>query len=65
MLDWASKAQAYDQKRSSVDTGLINLLDALAYGKSDVKLMARKFSNMQIVPSSEIPELRGRISTEQ
>ena len=37
-------------------------MNAHAYGKNDLKLMARKFASMQIVPIDDVPELQGLLT---
>ena len=47
--DFSDRALDRDHRRSSVETGLLQILNAHAYGKIDLKLMARKFASMQII----------------
>ena len=51
--DFSDRALDRDPRRSSIETGLLQIVNALAYGRQDPKLMARKFSNMQIISIAE------------
>ena len=48
-----------------METGLLQILNAHAYGKNDWKLMARKFYGMQIISIDGIPELNGVLTQEE
>ena len=63
--DFSERALDRDSKRSSVETGLLQIMNAHAYGRNDTKLMARKFTGMQIVPIDDVPELQGLITQEE
>mmetsp|Transcript_9695 Transcript_9695/g.11937 ORF Transcript_9695/g.11937 Transcript_9695/m.11937 type:complete len:182 (-) Transcript_9695:287-832(-) len=51
-------------KGNSVETGMLDILNAHAQGRTDLKLMARKFSNMNIIPVDQMPDLEGYLSVE-
>ena len=55
--DYSDRALDRDPRQNSVETGILQILNAHAYGRTDVKLMARKFSAMQIVSIDGVPEL--------
>ena len=63
--DFSDRALDRDQRNNSVETGMLQILNAHAYGKIDLKLMARKFAGMQIVSIDDLPEIRTTISTEE
>ncbi len=44
--DFSDRALDRDTKRSSVETGLLQIVNAHSYGRVDMKIMARKFINM-------------------
>ena len=44
---------------------MLQILNAHAYGKIDLKLMARKFAGMQIVSIDDLPEIRSTLTTEE
>ena len=48
--NFSDVAMKRNTKGSSVETGLLEILNAHAAGRNDLKLMARKFSNMNIIP---------------
>ena len=63
--DFSDRALDRDHRRSSVETGLLQILNAHAYGKIDLKLMARKFASMQIISIENLPELKGILTQEE
>ena len=63
--EFSDRALDRDNKRSSVETGLLQILNAHSYGRIDLKLMARKFANMQIVGLQALPELNGILTQEE
>jgi len=63
--DFSDRALDRDARRSSLETGLLQILNAHAYGKVDLKLMARKFSGMQIVSIDGVPELNNVLTQEE
>jgi len=63
--DYSDRALDRDSKRSSVETGLMQILNAHACGRVDLKLMARKFSHMQIAQIDQMPELANVLTQEE
>ena len=49
-MNFSDIAMKFNTKGSSVETGMLEILNAHAQGRNDLKLMARKFSSMNIIP---------------
>lgn len=63
--DYSSRALDRDSQLNSVETGTLQILNALSFGKNDLKLMARKFSNMQIVSIESVPQFANVLTQEE
>ena len=48
-----------------METGILQILNAHSFGKNDLKLMARKFSNMHIISIDGVTEFTNVLTQEE